>query len=313
MRDEATADRVELVSGRKELETWKEMNASALPMMFKIFRKELAAQLTTRFQLDVCPNRHVLLALKMNPAINTSTTSLLFTGKSAMGDLMNGEYKRALRRQCQNLLRDSMPVMRLTITPTTELPTTPAGATAVPDAVIAPEPKRRKGLLGAVAAKQNTTDDMPDVEISKTDAQVQVEIERFSIISEQIIAQGEGGEYYQGNHRINLRAFWADHKRVLPLHYNVYLAEVGCKKSAAANVESVFSGAGKFTDEAGSAGHVLLPRIVRLHYNWKYDFLCPTVDQVVDRYMAKFQPNVHAQQLDRPAASPTESPGTAPA
>jgi len=72
MRDEATADRVELVSGRKELETWKEMNASALPMMFKIFRKELAAQLTTRFQLDVCPNRHVLLVAGYSSSLKPS-------------------------------------------------------------------------------------------------------------------------------------------------------------------------------------------------------------------------------------------------
>jgi hypothetical protein len=46
-----------------------------------------------------------------------------------------------------------------------------------------------------------------------------------------------------------LGAFWAAHKVVLPLHYSVYVAEVSCKKSAAANVESVFSGAGKFTEE----------------------------------------------------------------
>jgi hypothetical protein len=41
-----------------------------------------------------------------------------------------------------------------------------------------------------------------------------------------------------------------DHKKVLPLHYNVYLAKVGCKKREAANVESIFSGAGKFTNTA---------------------------------------------------------------
>ena len=70
------------------------------------------------------------------------------------------------------------------------------------------------------------------------------------------------------------------------------LSEVACKKSAAANVESVFSGAGKFTDEAGSAGHKLISRMVKLHYNWKYPFLLPTIDQVVERYMAKFQPTV---------------------
>ena len=32
----------------------------------------------------------------------------------------------------------------------------------------------------------------------------------------------------------------------------MYVAEVACKKAAAANVETVFSGAGKFTDEVSS-------------------------------------------------------------
>jgi len=38
--------------------------------------------------------------------------------------------------------------------------------------------------------------------------------------------------------------YWANHKAVLPIHYAVYSSEVGCKKSAAANVEAVFFGAG---------------------------------------------------------------------
>lgn len=45
------------------------------------------------------------------------------------------------------------------------------------------------------------------------------------------------------------------------------------KKSAAAYVESVFSGAGKFTAEAKSAGLKLLERMVKLH-NWKYLYSC---------------------------------------
>ena len=57
---------------------------------------------------------------------------------------------------------------------------------------------------------------------------------------------------------LQLAPFWADHKAFLPIHYAVYLAEVGCKKSAAANVESIFSGAGKFTAEAPSTGAELL-------------------------------------------------------
>ena len=69
--------------------------------------------------------------------------------------------------------------------------------------------------------------------------------------------------------------FWADHKAVWSIHYAVYLAEVGCKRSAAANVESVFSGAGKFTAEAPSTGAELLSRMVKLHYNWKYSSFTP--------------------------------------
>ena len=66
-------------------------------------------------------------------------------------------------------------------------------------------------------------------------------------------SQGLKHEYYYGSVRFNTRKFWADYRKSLPLHYAVYLAEVACKRAAAANVESVFSGAGKFTDEASSA------------------------------------------------------------
>ena len=82
-----------------------------------------------------------------------------------------------------------------------------------------------------------------------------------------------------------------DHKAALPLHYSAYLAEVGCKKSASANVESVFSGAGNFIEQGGTAGSTLLERMVKLHYNWKYEFVRPTLEEVVDRYHEKFKAN----------------------
>ena len=92
----------------------------------------------------------------------------------------------------------------------------------------------------------------------------------------------------------------------MPLHYAVYLAEVGCKKAAAANVESVFSGAGKFTSEAPSTGAKLLQRMVKLHYNWKYSFLRPTMEKIIERYNLKFRPT----SLDPAAAlAPSPAPG----
>jgi len=36
---------------------------------------------------------------------------------------------------------------------------------------------------------------------------------------------------------------------VLPIHFGVYVAEVACKKAASGNVETVFSGTGKFVEE----------------------------------------------------------------
>ena len=82
----------------------------------------------------------------------------------------------------------------------------------------------------------------------------------------------------------------AAHKSIIPLHYAVYVAEVGCKKAAAAKVESVFSGAGKFTTEAKSLGPKLLERMIKLHYNWKYNFLRPSMEEIVKRYNEKFRP-----------------------
>ena len=73
------------------------------------------------------------------------------------------------------------------------------------------------------------------------------------------------------------------------MHYAVYLAEVGCKKAAAANVESVFSGAGKFTKEAPTVGAKLLQRMVKLNNNWKYKFLRPTMAKIIERYNLKFK------------------------
>ena len=93
------------------------------------------------------------------------------------------------------------------------------------------------------------------------------------------------------------------HKETLPLHYSVYVAEVGCKKAAAANVESVFSGAGKFTEEAKSAGHMLLSRMVRLHYLWKYPFLRLSMKDIVKRYNLKFRPTVRTADTAVDAAA----------
>ena len=94
------------------------------------------------------------------------------------------------------------------------------------------------------------------------------------------------------NPRFNLHAFWVDQKKQLPMHYGVYLTQVGCIRSAAASVETVFSGAGKFMDEAPGTGAKLLRGIVRCHHLYKYKFIRPSIPAAVARYNQKHHPRL---------------------
>ena len=283
-RDEALADRVELVSGRGDSEAWKETNAAALPQMFKTFRKELASELTKRFQLDTTPSKHVLLALKMNPSIDTSADSSQMLGKAAKQEMATSEYIRALRRQAIRLFAPpsapdtTSPAPGVPVSPVLGAPApAPADSPAPSAAALPPPGKRRKGLMGVVA-KQQSAGRADDDETSRIDNLVKAEMDRFETISMKILAQvvphtphtsahphcsgsrwqGTDHELYEGTSRFNLRKFWAGNKSILPIHFAVFMAEVGCKRAAAANVESVFSGAGKFSAEVRPVALCLL-------------------------------------------------------
>ena len=78
-------------------------------------------------------------------------------------------------------------------------------------------------------------------------------------------------------------------------------------------MESVFSGAGKFTSEAPSTGAKLLQRMVKLHYNWKYVFLRPTMDKIIERYNLKFRPTREAAAPSPLAVPLAAAPAPTPA
>ena len=129
-----------------------------------------------------------------------------------------------------------------------------------------------------VVAKQQSAGRADDDETSRIDNLVKAEMDRFETISMKILAQvvphtphtsahphcsgsrwqGTDHELYEGTSRFNLRKFWAGNKSILPIHFAVFMAEVGCKRAAAANVESVFSGAGKFSAEVRPVALCLL-------------------------------------------------------
>lgn len=235
----------------------------------------------------------------MNPQIDTSPEGPLLMHKQAMREMMDAEYKRALRRQAmlqeQRTTRTATHVMPAPLaapmTPApltgllltaTEMAATETPVLTTPPPPLVPVAKKRKGLLGtAVAAHKLTI--TPTEKHAQIDITVKAEIDKFSLIKQGILSGIDEKE----NHII-LVDFWSDHKKVLPLHFGVYVSEVGCKKAALANVETVFSGAGKFTEEAKSTGSTLLRRVVKLHYNWKYKFLRPSTEQVTKRYKDKW-------------------------
>ena len=60
------------------------------------------------------------------------------------------------------------------------------------------------------------------------------------------------------------------------MHYFLWMAEVGCAKVASANIEVVFSGAGRISTKSHCLDPQLLSDYGFLHYKYiKYDCLRP--------------------------------------
>jgi hypothetical protein len=83
----------------------------------------------------------------------------------------------------------------------------------------------------------------------------------------------------------DLSLFWVGQKIALPVHYSLLLAEVGCAKVASANVEAVFSGAGRISMKSHCLDPQLLSDYAFLQYKYKYDWLRPKLEEIVAAYM----------------------------
>ena len=84
-------------------------------------------------------------------------------------------------------------------------------------------------------------------------------------------AISKDGSAYMADGIFDQALFWAQQKASLPVHYSLWLAEVGCAKVASANVETVFSGAGRISAKSRTLDAELLSDYAFLHYNYKYD------------------------------------------
>ena len=94
-----------------------------------------------------------------------------------------------------------------------------------------------------------------------------------------------------------------------PFRYTA-LAEVGCAKVASANVETVFSGAhggaGRISIKSGTLDPQILSDYAFLHYNYKYEWLRPTLDEIVAAYKKLYGKDARAEDYEADACSDEE-------
>jgi len=118
------------------------------------------------------------------------------------------------------------------------------------------------------------------------------EIAKFKAIKEGFMADSSSIRFYKNN-SFDHKAFWYEKRKDLPLHYSVFVAEVGCYKAASANVETVFSGVGGMVQKSTNIGADLVADYTICHYNWKYSWLEPSEEEIVKAYQELYGPEAH--------------------
>ena len=84
------------------------------------------------------------------------------------------------------------------------------------------------------------------------------------------------------------------------------MAEVGCAKVASANVQTVFSGAGRLSMKSHCLGPHLLSDYAFLYYNYKYDWFHPTLEEFVDTYTKLYGKESRESDIESDGSSAAE-------
>jgi hypothetical protein len=294
LKAEATSMRLMVVSGTTKDGDWKEAHTSTLPTKFKLQRSIVAQELESRFQVDGTPDKHTLLALKLDPSVNTTVEDGIFSSRTASQQLMEGEYLRRLVRRYKIMFMAANAVV-----------------SSVSDSQVnssAPLPaKRGAPSMGGVAKKgpasvlSRLNPDSPhdkavliDPNTDQSLAVIKLEEAKYDSICVFVLANKE---QFMDAGVFDLGLSWARQKSVLPEHYSLWLAEVGCAKVASANVEVVFSGAGRINMKSHCLDPQLLSDYAFLHYNYKYDWIRPKLEEILLEFRTRTRPQ------DRPGLS----------
>jgi len=95
-------------------------------------------------------------------------------------------------------------------------------------------------------------------------------------------------------------------RSVIPVHYFLWMAEVGCAKVARTNVETVFSGAGRLSMKSHCLGPQFLSDYAFMHYNYKYDWFRPTLEEIVDTYTKLYGKESRVSDIESDGSSAAE-------
>ncbi|KAK3281529.1 hypothetical protein CYMTET_10685 [Cymbomonas tetramitiformis] len=227
------------------------------------FRRITAEQIEKRL---LTLDDDTLLALKMNPSIDTSETGPLFIGKSASLELMDAVYNRQLRLRGKHLY--SVGAIKL----------------------------RGSQEVGA-------TENVEDL----LSALISAEKDLFEKLCETRVTSGKFVD--KKTDEFDQCAFYTAHATDFPIHVAVFRADAGSKRSASANIEFVFSGAGAsladFHSRNLSANMLEMYMFIRT--NWQYEFLRPTVDQIGAAYLKKYGREIPEPEYEEDEVSDCEA------
>ncbi|KAK3234306.1 hypothetical protein CYMTET_55430 [Cymbomonas tetramitiformis] len=261
---------MEVVKGSGVNETWDLVPIRLLPKEVQQARNLIRDEVKARFMR---PDRHTLLAIKMNPSLDTTATGTLLNGKVALIELMDNEYDRCLiAREKQWRARLEEPVGIEKEGGDSSVLTGAAGAAEPTDSTTA------SGASGHAHAR-DFRDSNPKCFTTR---------ERYISLARdpELLVKFKNTK----TREFDLLGFWEKNKSVLPIHNLVFRGDVGPKKAASANVEFVFSAAGSLLADyhANRLSHGVMEQYMVVGGNWKFPWLRPTMRAIQEAYKKMF-------------------------
>ena len=146
-----------------------------------------------------------------------------------------------------------------------------------------PSSKRPSGVLSLLHRPSKALAVPAPGGVDADEKMLQAEMQKFEELSASQCAMGEDSRYHEKG-IFEQSKFWWENRASMPIHYHQWVGGVGSMKAASANVETVFSGAGRMMTLSKTLGPELLSDYAFCHYNYKYPWLIPSNKEIVSTY-----------------------------